>query len=109
MSVTSEAFDPRSEMPMFEENEQRYIYPKPTTLQQARHMLIEDGNEAGSEGFNAAMRGILQHYEFVTTPTSTYSITRRSFMPPEGMQKRQSFSLKKEKGQVHPLWPHATG
>lgn len=65
MSVTSEAFDPRSEMPMFEENEQRYIYPKPTTIQQARHMLIEDGNEAGTEGFNAAIRGILQHYEFL--------------------------------------------
>lgn len=65
MSVTSEAFDPRLEMAMFEENEQRYLYPKPTTMQQARYMLVEDGNEAGSEGFNVAMRGILQRYEFL--------------------------------------------
>lgn len=65
MSVTSEAFDPRSEMPMFEENEQRYLYPKPTTMQQARYMLVQDGNQVGTEGFNVAMRGILQHYEFL--------------------------------------------
>lgn len=65
MSVTSEAFDPQMEMAMFEENEQRYLFPKPTTMQQARHMLIEDGNEIGTEGFNVAMRGILQHYEFL--------------------------------------------
>ena len=65
MSVTSEALDPQSEMPLFEENEQRYLYPKPTTLQQAKYILVQDGNRAGSEGFNVAMRGIMQRYEFL--------------------------------------------
>lgn len=65
MSVTSEALDPRSQVPLFEENEQRYLYPKPTVLQQIRTMLIADGNRPGSEGFNVAMRGILQRYEFL--------------------------------------------
>lgn len=65
MSVTSEALDPRSEMPLFEENEQRYLYPKPTTLQQAKYILVQDGNRPGTEGYNVAMRGIMQRYEFL--------------------------------------------
>lgn len=65
MSVTSEALDPRSQVPLFEENEQRYLYPKPTVLQQIRTMLIADGNRPGSEGFNVAIRGMLQRYEFL--------------------------------------------
>ncbi|KAK5099979.1 ubiquitin-protein ligase (E3) [Lithohypha guttulata] len=65
MSVTSEAFDPQSDLPLFEENEQRYLYPKPTALQQARYILIKDGNNPGSEGFQVAWREILQRYEFL--------------------------------------------
>ncbi|KAK5936534.1 ubiquitin-protein ligase (E3) [Knufia obscura] len=65
MSVTSEAFDPQADMPLFEENEQRYLYPKPTTMQQAKYILMQDGNRPGTEGFNVAMRGIMQRYEFL--------------------------------------------
>jgi len=65
MSVTSEALDPRSEMPLFEENEQQYLYPKPTSLQQARAILVQDGTAPGSEGYNLAMRALMQRYEFL--------------------------------------------
>lgn len=65
MSVTSEAFNPHAEMTLFEENEQRYLYPKPTIMQQTRHILVEEGSRPGTEGFNVAMREILQRYEFL--------------------------------------------
>jgi len=65
MSVTSEALDPQSEMPLFEENEQRYLYPKPTSLQQAKAVLVQDGINPGTEGYNVAMRALMQRYEFL--------------------------------------------
>jgi len=65
MSVTSEAMDPNSEMPFFEENEQRYLYPKPTTLEQAHYILTRDGNLPKSEGYKFAMNHLLQSYEFL--------------------------------------------
>ena len=65
MSVTSEALDPHSDMPLFEENEQRYLYPKPTTMQQARYILEYDGNKPGTEGYIVAMRAMAQRYEFL--------------------------------------------
>ena len=65
MSVTSEAFDPHSDFSLFEENEQRYLYPKPTTLQQSKHYLAMTGNRPGTEGWNVAIREILQRYEFI--------------------------------------------
>lgn len=65
MSVTSEAFDPQSDLPLFEENEQRYLYPKPTMMQQQRDELIKHNIQPGSDGYQMAMREMLMRYEFL--------------------------------------------
>ncbi|KAJ9660098.1 ubiquitin-protein ligase (E3) [Neophaeococcomyces mojaviensis] len=65
MSVTSEAFDPNAEMPLFEENEQRYLYPKPTKLESEHYILTRDGHPPKSDRYKFAMNHILQSYEFL--------------------------------------------
>lgn len=65
MSVTSETFDPESDLPFFEENEQRYLYPRPNIMQQQREQLIRDGIGIDTEGFREVMQAMLKRYEFL--------------------------------------------
>lgn len=65
MSVTSEAFDPNSKLPMFVENEQRYLYPNPSMFEAAAEMHKRSGHAPGSEKFRTDMRELLRRYEFL--------------------------------------------
>lgn len=65
MSVTSEAFDPKASLNMFQENEQRYLYPNPTIFDETAEHLKRAGIQQGSENFTFHMREFLRRFEFV--------------------------------------------
>jgi ubiquitin-protein ligase E3 C len=65
MSVTSEAFDPNSSLPLFQENAQRYLYPNPLIYQETVETLKGDGQRPGTDGFRIPISEFLQRFQFL--------------------------------------------
>ena len=65
MSVTSEALDPNSELSMFQENEQRYLYPNPVIFDEISEDLQRMGIKKGTEKYTFHVREFLRRFEFV--------------------------------------------
>ena len=64
-SITNEAFDPKSELAMFSENEQHEIYPNPTILESTIELLRRMGVVYGTDDFKLNIRQFLQQFEFL--------------------------------------------
>lgn len=65
MSVTSEALDPNSDLSMFQENEQRYLYPNPVIFDEISEDLQRMGIKKGTEKYTYHVREFLRRFEFV--------------------------------------------
>lgn len=65
MSVTSEALDPSGDMAMFEENEQRFLYPSPTIVQKMAYRLKRAGHHVKTEVAGKELGELIRHYEFL--------------------------------------------
>ena len=65
MSVTSEALDPNSDLSMFQENEQRYLYPNPVIFDEISEDLQRMGIKKGTEKHTFHIREFLRRFEFV--------------------------------------------
>lgn len=65
MSVTSEALDPSGSMPMFEENEQRFLYPSPTIMQKMAYRLKRAGYHLKTEMAGKELGELVRQYEFL--------------------------------------------
>ena len=65
MSVTSEALDPNSNLSMFQENEQRYLYPNPVTFDEYSEDLQRMGIKKGTDNYTYHIREFLRRFEFV--------------------------------------------
>lgn len=65
ISVTNEAFDPKSDLAMFAENEQHEIYPNPTILESTVEMMRRMGIHHGTEDFKQHLRHFWQQFEFL--------------------------------------------
>jgi ubiquitin-protein ligase E3 C len=65
MSVTAEALDPNSDLSMFQENEQRYLYPSPVIFDEVSEDLKRNGIRPGSEKHSYQIREFLRRFEFV--------------------------------------------
>ena len=64
MSVTSEALDPNGSLSMFQENDQRYLYPNPLLLEETTGHLRAIGIKQGTESYAYNVREFLRRYEF---------------------------------------------
>ena len=59
MSVTSEALDPNASLSMFQENDQRYLYPNPILLEETTEQLRAIGIKQGTESYAYNVREFL--------------------------------------------------
>ena len=64
MSVTAEALDPNQRLNMFQENEQRYLYPNPTVFDEVSEG-IKQFAQKGTENYTYHMRDFLRRFEFI--------------------------------------------
>ena len=64
MSVTSEALDPNASLSMFQENDQRFLYPNPILLEETTEQLRAIGIKQGTESYAYNVREFLRRFEF---------------------------------------------
>jgi ubiquitin-protein ligase E3 C len=65
MSVTAEALDPNGKLSMFQENEQRYLYPNPALYDEVVEDLRRIGIQKDRENYAYHMREFLRRFEFL--------------------------------------------
>ena len=64
-SITSEAFDPKVDLPMFAENDQHELYPNPTIFETNLEILRRNGVLSGTPEYQQSLGAFLRRYEFL--------------------------------------------
>jgi ubiquitin-protein ligase E3 C len=65
-SITSEAFKPNTQPPMFVENAQNFLYPNPSSLDELRWKITDKvGLSINSDRAREAIKNFLSRYEFL--------------------------------------------
>jgi ubiquitin-protein ligase E3 C len=65
-SITSEAFKPTTQPPMFVENDQNLLYPNPSSLEELKWKITERlGRSLDSDSAREAVKAFLSRYEFL--------------------------------------------
>ena len=64
-SITSEAFDPKLDLPMFAENDQHELYPNPTIFETTMEILRRNGVLSGTPEYQQQLGAFLRRYEFL--------------------------------------------
>lgn len=64
-SVTSEAFDPTTDLGLFVENDQHLLYPNPSALEERKELLRQAELREGSPDWTENLRELLRRYEFL--------------------------------------------
>jgi ubiquitin-protein ligase E3 C len=64
-SVTKEAFGPADGLKMFIENDQRFLYPNPSALDEVKDSIRRLGLSERSEEARSLILGLLNRYEFL--------------------------------------------
>ena len=64
-SITNEAFNPKSGLDMFIENDQHLLYPNPMALDERKEILRQADIPEGSIEWNKNVRDLLRRFEFL--------------------------------------------